>query len=250
MRVTFPGTGEAFDETLPNTCVLLETEESSALLDCGFTAAHAFWRHASQPMALAAVWVSHFHGDHFLGLPLLLLRFWEQGRTAPLQILGPAGIGELTIQSMDMAYPNFRQRMRFPMEFHELEPGAPCEVAGFSWASALGAHGAPCLAVRVAADGKSVYYSGDGRPTPETLALAQEADLVIHEAYALRGEVQGHGTIAGAIDFARQARAARLWLVHVNRDARRDHRRDIETLLREAGDLEAVLPEPGDSIEL
>jgi ribonuclease BN (tRNA processing enzyme) len=250
MRVTFPGVGEAFDETLPNTCLLLEAGERSALLDCGFTAAHAFWACAGAPLRLDAVWISHFHGDHFLGLPLLLLRFWEQGRTAPLALLGPRGVGELAVRAMDMAYPGFRARLRFGLEVHEMEEGRTVEAAGFAWACALADHGAPCLAVRVQAEGAAVFYSGDGKPTAGTLALAREADLVAHEAYALDAETPGHGTVAGAIDFTRRARARRLWLVHVNRDVRRERRRELEALLRDAADVEAFLPEPGDAVSL
>lgn len=250
MRVTFPGVGEAFDETLPNTCLLLEAGERSALLDCGFTAAHAFWACAGAPLRLDAVWISHFHGDHFLGLPLLLLRFWEQGRTAPLALLGPRGVGELAVRAMDMAYPGFRARLRFGLEVHEMEEGRTVAAAGFAWACALADHGAPCLAVRVQAEGAAVFYSGDGKPTAGTLALAREADLVAHEAYALDAETPGHGTVAGAIDFTRRARARRLWLVHVNRDVRRERRRELEALLRDAADVEAFLPEPGDAVSL
>jgi len=250
MRVTFPGVGEAFDETLPNTCVLLESEGHSALLDCGFTAAHAYWCTALNPEHLDAVWISHFHGDHFLGLPLLLLRFWEQGRREPLTIIGQTGIGALAMESMDMAYPHFRARLKFDLVVNELQPGETLCAAGFTWSAAQGEHGAPSLAVRVEAEGRSVYYSGDGRPTRATLALAHGADLVVHEAYALDATVPGHGTVPGAIDFARQAEAKRQWLVHLSRNTRHNQRREVEAQLRDAIDIEAFLPEPGDAIEL
>ncbi|MDD4733003.1 MAG: ribonuclease Z, partial [Desulfovibrio sp.] len=61
MRMIFSGVGEAFDETLPNTSILLEgTDGESLLLDCGFTAASAFWSVASRPLDLGAVCLSHF----------------------------------------------------------------------------------------------------------------------------------------------------------------------------------------------
>ena len=77
MQVQFIGVGEAFDERYANTSVLVTVPgpdgPTHVLLDCGFTAAAAYYRHANVGAALDAVWVSHFHGDHFLGLPLLLL---------------------------------------------------------------------------------------------------------------------------------------------------------------------------------
>lgn len=81
MQVQFIGVGEAFDERYANTSVLVTVPgpdgPTHVLLDCGFTAAAAYYRHANVGATLDAVWVSHFHGDHFLGLPLLLLRFWD-----------------------------------------------------------------------------------------------------------------------------------------------------------------------------
>ena len=55
MRVTFAGVGEAFDEKLPNTSLLVETDGgSSVLLDCGFTASCVFWTMAEKPLELDA----------------------------------------------------------------------------------------------------------------------------------------------------------------------------------------------------
>ena len=81
MRVIFSGVGEALDENRSNTSLIVTHSASESfqqvLLDCGFSAAHAFWRYAPEPLHLDALWISHFHGDHFLGVPLMLLRFWE-----------------------------------------------------------------------------------------------------------------------------------------------------------------------------
>ncbi len=92
MRVCFLGVGEAFDEHYPNTSLLVSLPGpeggSNVLLDCGFTSPAAYYRHAPEDArtgsALEAVWVSHFHGDHFLGLPLFLLRLWEEELDRPL----------------------------------------------------------------------------------------------------------------------------------------------------------------------
>ncbi len=168
MRVTFAGVGEAFDETLPNTSLLVEHGGRSLLLDCGLTAAAAFWRAASDPLGLDGVVISHFHGDHFLGLSGLLLRFVEEGREKDFFVVGQAGVEAKVGALMDMAYPGFMAKRRFGLNCLESAPGASLSVAGFDLAFALGDHSLPCLGVLVRADGKSVYYSGDGRPTEAT----------------------------------------------------------------------------------
>ena len=134
MRVTFLGVGEACDETTPNTSVWVETEadkrRSSVMLDCGFTVPPNYWKRTSDPEDLDALWISHFHGDHFFGVPALLLRFWEQKRTKPLAVIGQSGIEKTITQAMEFAYPRFLPKLTYPLQFHEIEPGQKLHVAG------------------------------------------------------------------------------------------------------------------------
>lgn len=270
MRICFLGVGEAFDEYYPNTSLLVSLPgpdyDSHVLLDCGFTAPAGYYLHAPEDArsgsALDAIWISHFHGDHFLGLPLLLLRLWQEGRSRSLTIVGQAGVEEKVWIALDLAYPGFRPRISYPVRFQEAAPGVEIDVAGARWRFAPGDHSVvtPCLAVRLDCDGKSVMYSGDGRPTPETEDLARDVDLLVHEAYGLEEDTPGHGGVPGCLDMARDIRARNLALVHVNRRVRRESEGSIRSMLGQntlsggthpgcMGPL-GYLPEPGDVVLL
>jgi ribonuclease BN (tRNA processing enzyme) len=256
MRITFAGVGEAFDERLPNTSLLIQGRPDAAgrstsiLLDCGFTAAAAYWQAAQDPMALDAVWISHFHGDHFFGLPHLLLRFWEQGREDILTIVGQEGVETKVMGAMEMAYPGFTSRFRFPIKFRHAGPGATLKVDGLELSCAMNDHSQSDLAVRVDDGSSSLFYSGDGRPTEETAALARGVDCVVHESYALEDDAPGHGTVPGSIAFAREAGAPCLALVHVNRHVRHNRGDELRAIMAAAQDLRVLLPEPGDTMEM
>jgi ribonuclease BN (tRNA processing enzyme) len=99
-------------------------------------------------------------------------------------------------------------------------------------------------------DGKSLFYSGDGLATDETLSLARAANLVIHEAYRLDTDTPGHGNIMNCIDFARRAKAHSLALVHIERNERRQRREDILRVSGEVKDFKVFMPEPGDEAEI
>jgi len=254
VKIKFIGVGEAFDEDLSNTSIWVRAAdgltESSVLLDCGFTAASSFWKSCPDADCLDAIWISHFHGDHFFGLPALIARFWETKRRKPLFILGQRGIDEIVMQTLKLAYSSIADRLAYDIHFQTVEPGEVVVAAGITWQSAVNGHSQRDLAVLIEAGGKSVFYSGDGNPTDETLVLASGADLVIHEAFRLDMDSPGHGTIMNCIDFARRAQARSLALVHIERNERRRRREDILRASGEVGDLTVFMPEPGDEVEI
>lgn len=255
MKIVFLGVGEACDETLPNTSVWVQTEgpqqHRSILLDCGFTVPSPYWQQTDDPDDLDGLWISHFHADHFFGVPALLLRFWETQRRKPLLIIGQTGIEELIRRTMELAYPGFFRKLSYPLQFEVIEADAgPRNILGLTWSCAATGHGQRDLAVRIATDRRSIFYSGDGPPTAATRHLAQHCDLIVHEAFELNHTVTGHGTVQDCIGFARQAQAGMLALVHLQRDVRRMQYQRIVRICEEIHDLHVLLPQPGDEIQL
>ncbi len=254
MRVVFLGVGEACDDTLPNTSIWLQAHTEcgsrSVLLDCGFTVPPRYFAWTADPEDLDALWISHFHGDHFFGVPALILRLWEMQRKKPLTIVGQVGVEEKVTQAVELAYPGFLAKLMYPLEFVTVEAGRAVDVAGLLWRFASNHHGQPDLAVRIDDDEHSVFYSGDGLATPESLALANGCDLVVHEAFRLEQPVAGHGTVMQSVGFTRGAGAKRLALVHLQRDERKARLEEIKTFAREVHDLDVLLPSPGDVLDL
>jgi ribonuclease BN (tRNA processing enzyme) len=254
MKVVFLGVGEACDERLPNTCLWIQTQvdqqRRSILLDCGFTAPSLYWQQISDQEDLDALWISHLHGDHFFGVPALLLRLWEMKRNKPLVILGHSGVEGVLRQIMELAYPGFISKLQYPLVFQEVEPGQSMRAVGLHWSTAQSLHGQKNLAVRIEDGQSSVFYSGDGLFGLETVSLARGCSLAVHEAFRLDAITPGHGTVRQCIDFARDTDVGMLALVHVQRDERRDRYAEILRLLEENYDLHLILPEPGDELEL
>ena len=255
MKIKFLGVGEAFDEKLPNTSIWVRSEtadggRASVLLDCGFTAPSPFWQSCPDPDELDAIWISHFHGDHFFGIPALLTRSWEMGRKKPLILISQAGVEDIIRQTLKLAYSSIMEKFAFELRFREVEPGNTIEAAGLSWSTALNGHPQKDLAVRIGRGEKSVFYSGDGLSTDDTLALAKGCPLIIHEAFRLDRQIPGHGSILSSIEFARKAGAQALALVHIQRNERRDRREEILRSIETVRDLRVFMPEPGEEVEI
>jgi len=254
MEIFFLGVGEACDPNQPNTSILLKTSPKKnsgrILLDCGFSVPHHYFSLAPDPDELSALWISHFHGDHFLGTPLLLLWFWEMSRQKPLHIIGPPGVALKINQALELAYPNLLDGLGFPLVFSEMEPGEQKYIADASWQAAYNEHSQPCLSLKLEFSGKTIFYSGDGRPTPMTRKLAQGCDLIIHEAYGFEDTTPGHGSIAACLEFTRSAGGRRIALVHMQRNVRPQAQAAFSRLQAEDPALEILLPEPGSKLSL
>src|SRR5437879_3062118 len=98
VRVTFLGSGDAFGNGgRHQTCILLETGTRRVLLDCGATSMLAMKRQGVEALTLDAVLLTHLHGDHFGGLPFLILDAQFRRRTQPLVIAGPTRAADLFI---------------------------------------------------------------------------------------------------------------------------------------------------------
>src|ERR1700736_4842821 len=87
---------------------------------------------------LTEIFITHFHADHWLGLPGLLKTFDLRGRERPLQVFGPRGIRELVTAALRIA-----GRVRFELELIELETGSVLERDGYKIAPFPVAHRGP-----------------------------------------------------------------------------------------------------------
>ena len=96
---------------------------------------------------LEEVFITHFHADHFLGLPGLLKTYDLQSREAPLKILGPAGLNDLF-----SAMGRLIGRTRYPLELVELEPGVPIRRDGYAVAPFPVEHGIAALGYALVED--------------------------------------------------------------------------------------------------
>jgi ribonuclease BN (tRNA processing enzyme) len=187
--VTFAGCGDAFGSGGRfQACIHIRPDPNQApvLLDCGATSLTALRQAGLDPGEIAAVFVSHLHGDHFGGLPFLILDGQFSRRAAPLAIAGPPGTGQRLDTAMECLFPGSTQvRRRFEVTVTELSPGGTQTVAGLTVRAWEASHpsGAPALILRLAVGGTAIAYTGDTAWTAAIQTACRDADLLIAEAY-------------------------------------------------------------------
>jgi len=252
MEVRFLGVGEACDPKFGNVSMLVRTAGGqSILLDCGFTVPHRYFAAVDDPNELSMLWISHFHGDHCFGVPLLLLRLAEMKRTRRLYLVGQQGIGDRLLDLFWLAFEGSPKKVIYPIEPVEVPAGTEVSIDGTTWRTAATDHVIPDLAVRIDDGGSSLFYSGDGRPTAESSSLAEDSDTIVHEAFRIEPDYEHHGSVKGCIELARRSRANTLALVHIQRQTRHGEHERLREILEEEnarGGTRVLLPEDGDTI--
>ncbi len=249
MEILFLGTGEACDGLHPNSSILLKNENSIFLFDCGFTVPHLFFNTCNEHEKLAGLWLSHFHGDHYFGVPLLLLRFYQDDRRKPFSILNGVKAQEKITLLMELAYPGLLAKLPFPLHFVEIPPGEKIVYGNLTWQTAECQHLPPAFGVRVSSYDKAIYYSGDGRPTSDSIELMRDADLVIHEAFSLDSDLPGHSSIAECLKVKREAGIKNMALIHMERDLRQKIELVHEYLAKES-EKGILLPADGECVSV
>jgi ribonuclease BN (tRNA processing enzyme) len=223
MQLRFVGCGDALGSGgRYNTCFHITGERTNFLIDCGASSLPALKRLGIARDDIDLILITHFHGDHFGGLPFMLLDAQFTRRTRPLVIAGPQGIEMRLTQLMEALFENSsRTKQRFDLSVVALKPeerrafGA-VDVTPFPVVH--GESGGPFLAYRVEAEGRVIAYSADTEWTATLIPAARDADLFIAEAYYYDKVVKNHLSLKTLEAHLAEIKPKRLILTHMSDD--------------------------------
>jgi ribonuclease BN (tRNA processing enzyme) len=223
VQLRFVGCGDAFGSGgRNNTCFHLTGERTNLLIDCGATSLPAMKRLEIERNDIELILITHFHGDHFAGLPFFLLDAQFSRRTKPLVIAGPAGVEARLTQVMEVLFENSsKTSQKFELS---VVPLAPKETVTLGAVSVIpypvvhGESGGPFLGYRIAAEGRVIAYSADTEWTDTLIPLGHEADLFIAEAYTREKAVKNHLSLTALEAHLNDIRPKRLVLTHMSGD--------------------------------
>jgi ribonuclease Z len=147
------------------------------------------------PNRLQTAFITHLHSDHTVGYPDLIFSTWVQGRRAPLQVYGPAGLADMTKHIMqawqadiDIRTKGMEQRTTtgLDVEAHEITPGVVYQDARIKVTAFPNAHGewTSTFGYRFDTADRSIVVSGDTNPSDALVRQCQRCDVLIHEAYS------------------------------------------------------------------
>ncbi len=225
------GTGVGIPQPGRSQAAVLMENSEPLLFDCG---AGTLLRldQAGVPLApLDTVVLTHLHLDHVSDLLALANARYLSGQTG-LVIFGPQGT-DLWFRLLQSAYPNL-EKMQFVV--HELSPMDSFSIKGFDIFAEEARHSVTALAYRLEAEEKVVVYSGDTEPSARVAALAEGADLLIHEcSFPEPFDVTNHSTPLKLGNVLRCQGVKRVVLTHLYPQAEGHEDEMAEQVIEQSG---------------
>jgi ribonuclease BN (tRNA processing enzyme) len=182
LELTFLGSGNAFVGDRYWSCFLLNRRY---LFDAPPTVLPHLNKLQISPLEIAAVFITHFHADHFFGLPFLFLDYeYVTRRTEEIVIVGPPGHKEVMESLTEIGFGGLAQIDRsYHRAYVEAEEGTEQTAAGLPF-RAIAVEQSPTpthssFGYRVDLDGRIVSYTGDTVLCDGVYELARGADVLV-----------------------------------------------------------------------
>lgn len=182
---------------------LVEQDGFRLLLDLGYATLPRLLE-LVDASAVDAVYITHGHPDHCADLnPLLRARSLGPSPAAPLPAYAPPDALDAVL-ALDR--PGL---LDDAVDVRTFTPGEALTIGPFDVRTAALPHWVPVAGVRLTADGHALVYTGDTGPSPDVVALAAGADLLIADStYVDSVPEDSVGLLSSAIDAGRQAAEA------------------------------------------
>ena len=263
IEIIFVGTGAAVPPAgRGNTSFAVRTEELLFLADAGPTIFHGLQQAGIEPTHIDALYLSHGHADHVLGLPQIALVSKFIPRAIPLKILATAAVRSAVTTIQSLTFPesldtlnafNWIELIEGQRQSHMLTEHVRITnqlVSGPPYMPVMG------LRLDFLDRGISIAYSADTAPSDSVVELANGVDLLIHESsFSATLEpnedpkyyFHSDGRMAGQI--AARAEVGKLALVHLSR-MHGSHREVLTAEAAESFQGEILVPSDGDVLRL
>ena len=223
MHLQFVGSGDAFGSGgRLATCFHVAGERANFLIDCGASSLIGLKRLGIARDAIDTILVSHFHGDHFGGIPYFVLDSHFSKRTRPLVIAGPPGIEGWYLRALEAAFERFSEiKLAFDLQLVTLPERTATTLDTLRvtpFPVVHGNSGGPFYAYRIEVEDRVIAYSGDTEWTDTLTEVARDADLFVIECYAYDKPIRNHLNLKTIEQNLARLGARKLVLTHMNDD--------------------------------
>jgi len=204
---------------------LLEAGSRRILLDCGASTLASLKRHRVDTASVDLVLLTHFHGDHVVGLPFLYHEYQHVTlRRSPLLVAGPSGVRRRVEAIYRVLYPGALDSfLRYRVDYRALAAGRSFRPPGMKGVQVVPFRvrhqaGHLNLGYRVLISGRRIVYTGDTAWFDGLVRFARGADLLLCECTHRQRESAKHLSLPDLLANRDRLRARRILLTHLGPD--------------------------------
>lgn len=231
-ELVFIGTSDAFGAGgRRQSAIFVRADRGGMLLDCGATTNTGLNQLGLSRDEIDVILISHFHGDHFGGIPAFLYAaLYIDARKHPLEIVGPPGIETRVHRLAEAMGHRLQDRdWPFPVHFREIHPGesisvGPAELAAFATQHQPEVHP---QGYRVKLGREQIAYSGDTGWFAGLSSQMAGSDLFICECTFHQAGLDFHLSLEELRAHRDELDCGRLILTHLG-ETMTDRRGDLE----------------------
>jgi ribonuclease BN (tRNA processing enzyme) len=217
VTLTVIGSGDAFGSGgRLNSCFHVQTADCQLLIDCGASVLSGLKLQGFRVAEIDAILITHFHGDHYGGLPFFLLDYARQQNAKPLTIISPPGCKTRVQSLLDLLYPGSLDLDGLAIDFIAYQP---FEVVKTDYLvvqtfPVIHVEAAVPNALRINVGNKIISYSGDTEWAPVLVNLAKDADLFVCQCNYYEKDSKGHLNYQTLQKHLAELSCKRIWLTH------------------------------------
>ena len=221
LKLTFLGSGDAFASggRMQTAMHVKTSSNNNFLIDCGASIMVGIRKFNIDPNAIQNIFITHLHGDHFGGIPFLILDAQlVSKRVGPLNIFLPKDGTETLLTAMEALFPgSSTSPKKFELIITEVVP-EKTYLANEATVTAFHVNhaGLEANALRIQVENKIIAYTGDTDWQDSLIKCAKNADLFISEAYYFNRQVKFHLDLATTIKHLNQMNIKRHVLTHMS----------------------------------
>ncbi|GIW21378.1 MAG: MBL fold metallo-hydrolase [Candidatus Sericytochromatia bacterium] len=205
------------------TSFFIKTDKKTFLLDCGPSTLSELRRRNINTDKIDFILNTHMHGDHYGGIPYLLLDLNINYKIESFLVIGAEGIAERLNILQDLLYPGYGfEKFKFKMIFEELKPYQEINVDDIKIKSYPMLHSAYsyCFGYKIEYKNKSFAYTGDTGWTNEIINLSNNTDLFIIECSYYNKDIRNsHVSYKELLENINKINTKNILLTHLSKDA-------------------------------
>ncbi|MCX7749350.1 MAG: MBL fold metallo-hydrolase [Clostridia bacterium] len=239
MKIRFLGVGGALNTKFIGSSLLIN---ESILIDTPPSISTQFIKYGLDLKKLNNILISHLHGDHYFGLPFLLLEYMLVKRNRQLSIFGPEDLYNNTFELLKLAFPEADKLKLIENSMAQFSKITVYDILNFENNLSVQVINAKhnikeAFGFLIYDSNKTIYYSSDTEMFDEIFTYIEKADAIIIDGTTKSFTLQGHIALSNIIEIANKFSNKSFYVTH-----RSDYDEEVHKNI--------IFPKEGDCFEI